>query len=195
MRIGIAGLIGGIVMFLWGFFAHMVLPLGETGLRTLPIAQQDAVLAASRAAMQDPGIYIVPGFEDMADYGDEAKRADFGRRAAANPYAFVVYQPHGKDLVNDMGPALAREFATNVLSAMLAALVAGAAALGMGRRALLIGTMGLFGWLANSVPLWNWYRFPTDFTLAALAMQVVGWLLAGFAIAWWLERQDGRARR
>lgn len=190
MRIAIAGLIGGIVMFLWGFLSHMVLPLGEMGLRTLPIAQQDSVLAAARGAMQDPGIYVVPGFEDMADYGDEAKHAELGRRAAEHPYAFVVYQPHANDLVNNMAPALAREFATNVLSAMLAALVVGAAAVGMGRRALLVGAMGLFGWLANAVPLWNWYRFPTDFTLAALAMQLVGWLLAGFAIAWWLERRQ-----
>lgn len=189
MRIGIAGLLGGIVMFVWGALSHMVLPLGEMGLRTLPIAQQDAVLAAAREGMQDPGIYILPGFEDMDHYGDEARHAEYGRRAAANPYAFVVYQPHANDLVNNMGPALAREFATNVLSALLAALVVGAAAVGMGRRILLVGAMGLFGWFANAVPLWNWYRFPTEFTLAALAMQLVGWLLAGFAIAWWLERR------
>jgi len=31
-RILIAGLVGGIVVFIWSAFSHMVLPLGEAGL-------------------------------------------------------------------------------------------------------------------------------------------------------------------
>jgi hypothetical protein len=40
------------------------------------------------------------------------------------------------------------------------------------------------------LPYWNWYRFPLDFTLAALAEQLIGWLLAGAAMAWWLGRDE-----
>ena len=34
-----------------------------------------------------------------------------------------------------------------------------------------------------SVPYWNWYEFPLEFTLAEAIDSVVGWLLAGFVIA------------
>jgi hypothetical protein len=188
MRIVIAGLLGGIVMFFWGFVAHTMLPLGEIGMKTLPIAKQDAVLAATRDALGEPGVYIVPGFEDMDDYGDDEKGKAFGERALANPYAFIVYQPQGSDMVNAMGPYLGKEFATNVLSALLAAFVVSFAAVGFGLRAVLVGVMGVFAWMTTHVPYWNWYRFPLDFTLASLAMEAIGWLLAGFAIAWWLGR-------
>jgi hypothetical protein len=48
--------------------------------------------------------------------------------------------------------------------------------------------MGAFAWLTVSAPYWNWYRFPQDFSLANLAMLLIGWLLAGFVMAWWLGR-------
>jgi hypothetical protein len=47
---------------------------------------------------------------------------------------------------------------------------------------------GLFGWLANIVPLWTWYRFPSDFLVGNLIEEAVGWILGGIAIAWWLGR-------
>ena len=189
MRIVIAGILGGIVMFLWAFVAHTMLPLGEMGLRTVPVAQQDAVLAAAKASFSEEGVYILPGFEDMADYEDDAKRKAYGERAAANPYAFVVYHPQGKDMVNAMGTPLAVQFATTVLGAILAAFVVSYAAVGLGLRAVLVAVIALFGWITINVPQWNWYRFPLDFTLANLATEAIGWLLAGFAIAWWLGRR------
>ena len=57
-------------------------------------------------------------------------------------------------------------------------------------RADCTGALGLFGWLTLSLPYWNWYMFPLNFTLGALIEQVVGWLLAGAAMAWWLGRAN-----
>ena len=44
---------------------------------------------------------------------------------------------------------------------------------------LVAGALGLFSWLTVSLPYWNWYRFPLDFTVGSLIEQVVGWLIAG----------------
>jgi hypothetical protein len=33
------------------------------------------------------------------------------------------------------------------------------------------------------VPYWNWYGFPTDFTLAQIVENTVGWFLAGLVLA------------
>ena len=53
---------------------------------------------------------------------------------------------------------------------------------GLGRRVAVAGAMGVFAWLAVSVPYWNWYRFPLEFTAAALVQTLVGALLAGLVI-------------
>jgi hypothetical protein len=37
--------------------------------------------------------------------------------------------------------------------------------------------------IATNVPYWNWYRFPTSFTLAAIIVTLVAYLVAGLAIA------------
>jgi uncharacterized membrane protein len=52
--------------------------------------------------------------------------------------------------------------------------------------------MGLFAWLVVSVPYWNWYRFPLDFTLGSLIDNVAGWFLAGLVMAWWLGRREAK---
>ena len=55
MRIVIAALLGAIVMFVWQFLAHMVLPIGEMGFR-LP-QNEDVVLQAVSTGLPTPGIY------------------------------------------------------------------------------------------------------------------------------------------
>ena len=37
MRLLLAGIVGGIVVFIWGAITHVVLPLGEMGIQNLPM--------------------------------------------------------------------------------------------------------------------------------------------------------------
>jgi len=61
------------------------------------------------------------------------------------------------------------------------------------RKRMAIATAGaLFAWLSVLVLYWSWYRFPTSFTVVALVEQVLGWLLAGVAMA---RRLGGRSAR
>ncbi len=46
-RIFLAGLLGGIAMFIWTSIAHMALPLGEAGIREIP--NEAAVLGAMQS--------------------------------------------------------------------------------------------------------------------------------------------------
>jgi hypothetical protein len=43
--------------------------------------------------------------------------------------------------------------------------------------------MGLAAAIATNVPYWNWYGFPTNYTVAYMTIQVVGYLLAGLVAA------------
>ena len=59
MRVLISGLIGGLVFFVWAAVAHMVLPIGEMGMKVAN--SEDPVLAAHarqfsrRGCLHDPG--------------------------------------------------------------------------------------------------------------------------------------------
>ena len=186
MRILIAGIIGGLLMFCWGAVAHMMLPIGEMGMK-VP-TEQAAALTTLGTTTQGAGIYMYPSMPSE-DWQDEAKMKAFAESAKGQPYAFVVYQPGGNPVNASMGPSLGKQWASDTLSALVAAWVLALGAFGFGKRVIIAGAMGLFSWLTISVPYWNWYMFPTDFTFGNMLEQVVGWLIAGVGMAWWLGRK------
>ncbi|CAN5581993.1 hypothetical protein BH23PSE2_BH23PSE2_09780 [soil metagenome] len=189
MRLGVAALLGGLVVFAWGFVSHMVLPVGEMGHGQA--GNEDVVLSALQEGLPArEGVYFVPGLAPE-QYNDEAAAAAYSAKAVANPNAVIFYQPVGRDGM-DMTPQLVNEWITNTLSALLVAWVLALGAFGFGKRVAIATVMGLFAWLAVSVPYWNWYRFPLDFTLGSLITHVVGWFMAGLVMAWWLGRGQAR---
>ncbi len=186
MRYMIAALLGAFVVFLWGFVAHVLLPIGEMGMRKP--ANEDVVLqAATTAALPQDGIYLLPHIdpEKMSDQGAVKAWED---KHAQNRSLFVAVGPTNPH-PSDMGGNLLKQFIGSYLAALIVAFVLAATPWGFGMRVLGSLGFGIFGWMTNIVPLWNWYRFPDDFNLGNLIEQGVGWLLAGVAIAWWLGRK------
>lgn len=184
MRVIIAGLLGGLVIFIWGAVSHMMLPLGEIGMAETK--NEDAVLSVLKENMPQTGIYMLPGLS-TAQMSDEKAVAAYQAKAIAQPNAFIVYQSQGRD-GTQMNQNLLQEYICNTLAALFAAFVLALGSFTFAKRVLLSVGLGVFSWLTVSAPYWNWYRFPQDFSLANLAMLVIGWLLAGFAMAWWLGR-------
>jgi len=187
MRILIAALIGGIVMFIWGAVAHMALGLGNPGIH--PPAHEDLVLSSLHEGLgNEPGVYLLPWLGPEA-MGDDAAVKAYGAKASTSPYAWVVYLPQGRDMTR-MGPQLATQWVSDTLAALVLAILMSVPGLKLGRRLGLAGAAAVFAWLSTMVPYWNWYRFPTSFTAAALIEQLIGWLLAGVAMAWWIGRRE-----
>jgi len=187
MRVLVAGLIGGILMFVWGVVAHMALGLGQVGFK-LPANENLALSGLQQGLGEHAGVYIVPAL-DPKKMGDAAEMRTYSIKAVRSPYAFVVYQPQGTDMTQ-MGPQIGRQWASDTLSALALAFVMGLAVVGFRRRLAIAAAAAVFAWLSTLLPYWNWYRFPLDFTLAALVEQLVGWLIAGAAMAWWLGRSE-----
>ncbi|HKE48526.1 MAG TPA: hypothetical protein VKB52_10715 [Rhodanobacteraceae bacterium] len=186
MRIAVAALLAAIVIFIWQAIAHMVLPIGEMGFRQP--TNEDAVLQAASTSLTTPGIYYLPSI-DPNKMNDEATVKAWGEKAKKNPYVWAVVNtpPEGDPM--SMGPQLVKQFITVFLAALLVAYVLAATAWGFGARVVGSLSFGVFGWLANIVPLWTWYRFPSDFIVGNLLEEGIGWLLGGVAIAWWLGRK------
>jgi hypothetical protein len=187
MRVLVAGLIGGILMFLWGVVAHMALGLGNVGIRQP--ADESAVLATLHEGLGErAGVYMLPSFDPKQMNDPYAVRA-YSLKAIRSPYAWVVYLPQGDDMLQ-MKQQIPRQWASDTLSALALAFVMGLVGLGFRRRLAVAAAAAVFAWLSTMVPYWNWYRFPLDFTWAALIEQLIGWLIAGAAMAWWLGRSE-----
>ena len=180
MRVVIAGILGGVVLFLWGAFAHMnpYLPIGYIGLRTIP--NEEPLVRELKLACPEPGLYIIPGM-DLSKQPTKEQIEEHAKKQKIGPTGILVINPNGGQ---GMVPQrLSIEFATGVCTAILAAVLLVQTRNGFAGSVLFVAGLGLFAWIVISVPYWNWYEFPLEFTLAEAIDSVVGWLLAGFVIA------------
>jgi hypothetical protein len=114
-RILLAGLLGGIAMFLWSSVAHLVLPLGQAGIGEIP--NEQPVLTALRSSLgASSGLYLFPGLGP----GPDAMR-QYGQLLAANPSGLLIYHPPGAQAMT--AGQLATEFIAEVIQALLLAVL------------------------------------------------------------------------
>jgi hypothetical protein len=187
MRILIAGILGAIAMFIWSFIAHMATPLATIGFQQLP--NEQAVVAAMQPTNSaKPGLYIVP-WVDPKDPQMMQKTADLMKAEGAGIFVYTPPHAAGGEPTN-MAPMLVVEFLKQFGQALIAAyLVSMMVVTTFLGRAGAVALIAVSAGIATNVSYWNWYRFPLDYTLAQILMEIVGGLAAGLAIAWWLGRK------
>ncbi len=184
-KILLAGLLGGLAMFIWESIAHIALPLGEAGIKGLE-AHEAPMMAAFKEHIKEPGFYFFPAPEDkpgMTAAQKEKSMADSGVRMASEPTGILIVHPNGYP--PNMGQRLPVQFAGDVLIMLIAAyLLSKAGALsGYGARVLFVTLMGLLPTLAIDMPEWNWYGFPDTYLAAQFLVHVVGFALGGLVLA------------
>ena len=173
----VAGVLGGLVVFLWGMVSHMALPLGEVGISRLP--DEAAVLAPLAAGVRAPGLYYFPWETDPAKWAEAVR---------TQPSGLLVFHPPGEP------PAMVRylgvELLTDVLGGLLMAFLLGASAATSALSRVAFGAaLGAFASLAIDFSYWNWYGFPSAYLAAQMVDQVVAWALAALVAGWWLGRR------
>jgi len=178
-KVLLAGLLGGLVAFAWGAVSHMVLNLGSMGIQKLP--REAAVMATLSEELSEPGLFVFPGVKPGVELSDD-EQAQFDARYRKGPTGFLVYHPTGRE---PMPPErLGLQVASDVVSALIAAvLLSMMTRVGYLRRVLFVTLLGAFAWASTDVPMWNWYRFPDDFTVGRLLDQLACWFAAGLVIA------------
>lgn len=178
IRIVLAAILGGALMFVWGAISHRVLPFDREALK--PVPDEAALLATLGHDLPAPGMYYFPWF-DMSGEATPAAQQAWQQKLASGPSGLLVYRPNGGEAMSPR--QLVGEFVSNVLASLLGALVLVQLAGSYARRALSIAAIGLAAWLSISVSQWTWYGFSTPFLLGDLADQLGGWLLAGLGMA------------
>ena len=190
MRILLAGILGGIAMFIWTSMAHMALPLGEAGISEIP--NESAVLDAMKSSMGDKtGLYIFPGLGIGKDATHEQKSEamkQMQQRIATNPSGILMYHPPGRPF--GFGKSLAVEFSTEVLQAILVIwLLAQTRIESFGGRVGFVVIAGILAAITTNVSYWNWYGFPGVYTASYILIEVVGFALVGIVAAMLLRKR------
>ena len=190
MRIFLAGILGGIVMFVWTSIAHMALPLGEAGISEIP--NESAVLGAMHSSIGDKsGLYIFPGL----GVGKNATRQEkseamkqMQQRIAENPSGIMMYHPPGRQFA--FGKALAVEFTTEALQAILVIWLLAQTRIGsFAGRVGFVLIAGTLAAITTNVSYWNWYGFPGVYTASYILIEIVGFVLVGVIAALVLRKR------
>ena len=194
-RILLAGALGGLVMFVWGSLSHMVLGLGDSAIKQLP--SEEVVMAAMRDHISESGFYFFPGYKDTPDMTQEQKAAEmqaWQAKFAAGPVGILIYHPEGRQALSP--PQLLIELLSNIAAVTVGAFLLAWAAGGLatyGARVLFVALQGLIASLAIDVSYWNWYGFPGNYTVGALADQVVGFGAAGLVLAKMIKKREEKS--
>ena len=183
VRLMIAAVLAGLVMFVWGALSHMVFGLGDAGVR--PVPNEAALTTAMKADIPESGFYVLPGL-DMKTATD-AEKAAWNSKYKEGPTAIVIYNTTGD--VAFSAKRFVVELGSNIAAALVVGMILSLGMVGFSRGVTISVLVGLAGWLSINVSYWNWYRFPTNFVTAELVDQVVGWLLAGFVLGFILKEK------
>jgi hypothetical protein len=190
MKLLVAGILGGIVMFIWTSIAHMALPLGEAGIGEIP--NESAVLSSMQSAIgEQSGLYVFPG----PGVGKNATRQEQNdamkhmvEKMAANPSGILMYHAPGRPFT--FGKWLGIEFGTELFEAILVVfLLAQTRITTFAGRVGFVLVAGILAAITTNVSYWNWYGFPSAYTAGYILIQIVGFFLVGIVAALVLPRR------
>jgi hypothetical protein len=193
-RVVIAGVLGGLTMFVWLFVAHEFLPLGELGVGEIP--NEAPVLGAMQSAIPRAGLFLFPGM----GLGPNATMQErntampaYLKKYEQSPHGMLIYHPASG--AYPFGQTLAREGALNLLEGLLAAWLLSWAAAGKSydRRAGFVVVLGVLAAVTTNVEYWNWYDFPGNYVAGYMVTQIIGFTLVGLVVAAFVKG-EGAAR-
>lgn len=185
MRIFLAGLLGGIAMFIWTSIAHMALPLGDTGVREMP--NESTVLDTMQTNIgEKSGFYYFPGL-GLGDNPTHEQKSEamkhMNESLARHPSGILIYHAAGSRPFQ-MASLLSVEFVTELIEAFLAVfLLAQTRLMSYGARVVFVMVIGIIAAIATNVSYWNWYGFPANYTGAYMFIQFVGFFCIGVVAA------------
>ncbi|MBI5762608.1 MAG: hypothetical protein HZA51_03690 [Planctomycetes bacterium] len=175
-KIIIAGIVGGIAMFLWGAISHMATPLGEAGFKSMPDAAEAILLPQMKVAITTPGMYFIPGMNDRSDAGMKT----WEEKIKKGPHGILIFDPGPGSAMSPR--QLITEWGSNTLASIILAVILARINGSRGKRMLLGAALGFFAWMSIDVSYWNWYEFPSSYAMAQMVDQTVGGLAAAAGI-------------
>jgi hypothetical protein len=181
LRILIASLVGGIVVFIVGAICHAGLKLQTRSFQNIP--ENTTFVEQLTERRLKPGFYVFPDMPTDEEMKDEAKKKAINERYKAGPSGMLLVVRPGDDMMNM--ETLGKEVVSDIIGAFLAAWIVSLfdTDVGFGPRWLAVLLMGVFAWVSITASYGIWYRFPHDFVHDELYCALLEWGVAGLVIA------------
>lgn len=175
----LAALVGGIILFMWGWLSWSVVPIHASTIKT--IENEEAVVSTMHVNMTQEGVYAFPG---MPAADDQTAVDEWTQKYKQGPVGMVIYNPEGSEPM--MGSQMFAGFIISMISAYFAAWFLSrstAVSSTYFARVAYFGMLGIFISVVSHLVNWNWMGYPLDYTVGWVMDAVIGWILAGLGIA------------
>jgi len=177
-RIILAGIAGSIAMFVMMSILHMS-PVAQIGFSQMA-NDTPALDALQKATGNKPGLYVFP----TVDMKAKDAMAQMDARMKVEPFGIMAYQPPSALPGGFQLKLLVREFASEIVQSLVAALLLSFAVLATywGRVGFVV-LIGAVAAIATNVSYWNWYGFSTSYTFASIGIELASFFAAGLVLA------------
>ena len=180
-KIIVPSLITAVVVFIWMFISWAVIGWHNVDVKNLP--NGEALAEQMKQSISEPGIYIYPGQPE--DESDAGMNAWIEKYKAGPNVNFMVYNPAGADPMNPM------QFVKSFIINFIAAFIAGVLLMmtlaqnpSFWRRVIFVMMLGIFAAFVGPFIEWNWWNFPTGYSMVNAIDLGVTWFIAGLVLAW-----------
>ncbi len=166
-----AGIVGGLIIFAWSAVSWTLLPWH---MKTLNFFKDEsAVVQTIQANVPQSGIYLLPNM---------SKNGAATSEQSTQPFVFAAV--HLESTSNSMTKPMLISLAEQIIAAFLVAwlLLKTTGLSYMGRLGFVVIFSVAAGIIAI-VPNWNWFAFDINYSLCLFADLLIGWFLAGLALA------------
>jgi hypothetical protein len=179
----IAAVVGGLLLFVWGFVAHKLLMLSEKRFAVLPPAAEKGVISALKDGLKEPGLYFFPGMDNWPTPSD-ADEKTWEAKDKSGPSGVIVARPVG-DGMDSFPMMLVHQLILDIVCGLVMTIVLMHVAKSMGflRRAGIGALLGAYGAVYIEGSNHIFYHFPSGYFSVQVVSAAVGALIAGIGVA------------
>lgn len=175
-----SALLGGLIVFVWGLVSWMVLPMHKFCFHKF--TNESSVASAIKENAPQKGIYILPntyGYDENASQSEMRKAIEMTDHG---PFMFASVVPTG--MSRNMAGPLVLSFIIQVIGAFIISwMLSRTKGLTFWHKVKFVTIFGLGVGVLGLLPSWNWLGFPGGYVFVNVVDLIIGWFLAGLAIA------------
>ena len=183
-KVIIGGVIGGIILYFWGFVSWVILPWHEMTVEKF--RDEELVSQIIKENAPKDGVYFIPSMIDKAHLSVQQKEEAQNKQKEAmekGPFVYAQIKTAGMHSTSVSGHLLG--ILTYVVGAFLAsALLVQAPDLHYFGRLFFVIIVGLLIGIMAGIPNVLWFGAPFKYyTVVMIADSLISWCLAGLALA------------
>ncbi|MBS0619930.1 MAG: hypothetical protein JSS61_00520 [Verrucomicrobia bacterium] len=180
-----AALLGGVVVFIWSVISWVALPLHRVTVKKF--TNEDQVAEAIRNNTPESGIYVLPNTWAY-NASTSKKEMESGRRMLEKgPVMFASISNEGMGKITP-APFIISLITQIIGAAIISWILLHCKPMTYMKQVAFVTLFGLGVALLGHLPNWNWWGFSFAFVFSFFIELVIGWFLAGLAIAQMLRR-------